>query len=294
MNVFLLLSSRLKTRTEWLLFGLMLVVLAPIANARQAGARPVPEASALNPASGTPQGNAKQRTGSRSLTGRVVEEGGQPIAEASVAAAPAGVAGLSSAVATIKVRTGLTDETGKFALDDIAPGAYVLTCFAPGFVPAGNPGPPAYYRAGDSATLQMVKGGVITGVVTAPNGEAIVGIRVRAVMVKESTGVPSRTRSLNPLQLFQEWKTDDRGVYRIFGLVPGSYLVSVGGRGLLNLSTISVEGYDNDAPTFYPSATRDSAVEVKVRGGEEAGGIDIRYREGRGHAVSGAYRVRSH
>ena len=77
-------------------------------------------------------------------------------------------------------------------------------------------------------------------------------------------------------------------MYRIFGLLPGSYLVSVGGRGLLNLSTISVEGYDNDAPTFYPSATRDSAVEVKVRGGEEAGGIDIRYREGRGHAVSGA------
>ncbi|HEV8484495.1 MAG TPA: hypothetical protein VGV87_13210, partial [Blastocatellia bacterium] len=196
---------------------------------------------------------------------------------------------LSSAVATVKVRTGLTDETGRFALDDIAAGAYNLTAFAPGFVSAvGSPGQPVYYRPGDSVTLQMVKGGVITGVVTASNGEAIAGIRVRALLVKEPNGGVARTRSLNPLQLLQDWKTDDRGVYRIFGLEPGSYLVSVGGKGLLNLSAISLEGYDNDAPTFYPSATRDTAVEVKVRGGEEAGGIDIRFREGRGHAISGA------
>src|SRR6185503_15998507 len=72
------------------------------------------------------------------------------------------------------------------------------------------------------------------------------------------------------------------------GLDPGSYLVSAGGRGMMNLSAFLVEGYDNDAPTFYPSATRDTAVEVKLPGGAEASGIDIRYREGRGHAISGA------
>ena len=288
MNAFLLRFSRRQTGTRCLFFGLLVVVLAPIANARQEGARPVPGATTSNPASGTPQGPPKQRSSSRSLTGRVVEEGGQPIAEASVYAAPAGGASLSSAVATAKVRTGLTDETGKFALDDIAGGAYVLTPFAPGFVTAGSTGQPAYFRPGDSVTLQMVKGGVITGVVTASNGEAIAGIRVRAVLVKQPNGGPARTRIVSPQQLLQDWKTDDRGVYRIFGLEPGSYLVSVGGRGLLNLSQISLEGYDNDAPTFYPSATRDAAVEVKVHGGEEASGIDIRYREGRGHAISGA------
>jgi len=278
--------SRFQTGTQWLLFGLLLVVLAPVANARQTGARPLPGATS-NQASGTPQGPARQRSGSRSLTGRVVEEGGQPIAEASVYAAPAGGASLSTAVAIAKLRTGLTDETGKFALDDIAGGAYVLTAFAPGFVSAGSTGQPQYFRPGDSATVQMVKGGVITGVVTASNGEAIAGIRVRVVLVKQPNGAPARTGTLNPLQLLQDWKTDDRGVYRIFSLEPGSYLVSAGGRGLLNLFGNSLEGYDNDAPTFYPSAMRDTAVEVKVRGGEEAAGIDIRYREGRGHAISG-------
>ena len=31
-----------------------------------------------------------------------------------------------------------------------------------------------------------------------------------------------------------------------------------------------------DAPTYYPSATRDTAAEVSLRGGEESSGIDIR------------------
>ncbi len=291
MNVFSHRPTRRQTSARWLLCFLVLVALASIASARQSNSGPLQRAGTSNPASGT-QGPGKQRseTGrSRTLTGRVVDEGGQPIAEASVSAAPAGAASSLSSLAALKVRTALTDETGRFVLDDLAPGAYVLSGFVPGFVSAADsPGQPAYYRPGDSVTLQVVKGGVITGVVTASNSEPIAGIRVRAVQVKEATGGPARVRSFSPMQLLQDWRTDDRGVYRIFGLEPGSYLVSVGGRGLLNVSEMSMEGYDNDAPTFYPSATRDTAVEVRVRGGEEATGIDIRYREGRGHSISGA------
>ena len=279
--------SQRQPETRLLLLGLVMVLASP-ANARQSVSGLLPRHLISSPASETHQASAKQRGGARSLTGRVVDEGGGPIADASVFASPAGVSSLSSGVAMVKVRTGLTDETGRFTLDDVAPGSYTLMGFAPGFVFADSPGQPAYYRPGDSATLQMIKGGVITGVVTASNGEAVAGIRVRAALVKEADGAPARTRSLNPMRLLQDWKTDDRGVYRIFGLEPGSYLVSAGGRGLLNLSALTVEGYDNDAPTFYPSSTRDTAVEVKVRGGDEASGIDIRFREGRGHAISGA------
>ena len=45
--------------------------------------------------------------------------------------------------------------------------------------------------------------------------------------------------------------------------------------------------YNEDIPTYYPSATRDTAQPVTVRGGEEVGDIDIRYRGERGHAISG-------
>jgi hypothetical protein len=79
--------------------------------------------------------------------------------------------------------------------------------------------------------------------------------------------------------------TDDRGIYRIYGLQPGAYMIVVGGGnpyyfGMANL-------YDVDSPTYYPSSTRDTAVEVSVRAGEEATGVDIRYRGERGHTISG-------
>jgi hypothetical protein len=44
--------------------------------------------------------------------------------------------------------------------------------------------------------------------------------------------------------------------------------------------------YDNDAPTYFPSATRDTATEVTVRDGDEVT-TDIQYRAEPGHAVSG-------
>jgi len=82
----------------------------------------------------------------------------------------------------------------------------------------------------------------------------------------------------------KEGLTDDRGVYRLFGLRPGSYLVRSGGRGQ---QTRAASAFDSDAPTYYPSSTRETATEVKVRSGEEANDIDIRYRGERGYAIRG-------
>jgi hypothetical protein len=82
---------------------------------------------------------------------------------------------------------------------------------------------------------------------------------------------------------FPERMTDDRGIYRIYGLPPGAYQVSAGGSQRFMLTN----PYENDAPTFFPSSTRDTAAEVPVRGGEEAANIDIRYRGERGRTISG-------
>src|SRR5262249_52126392 len=77
--------------------------------------------------------------------------------------------------------------------------------------------------------------------------------------------------------------TDDRGVYRLYGLGSGSYVVVAGGG-----QAYPPSDYDSDAPTYYPSTTRDAAAEVTVRTGEEASGINIRYPGDRGHVVSGS------
>ena len=138
-----------------------------------------------------------------------------------------------------------------------------------------------YYRPGDSLTIRMIKGGVITGTVTTSAGEPVMGVRVNPVRLRDLKGRAARQ---NAFDLQREWKTDDRGVYRIYGLEPGVYLISTGGKGFIQLMT---EGYDGDAPTYYASATRDNATEIIVHSGEELMGIDIRYRDSKGHAISG-------
>jgi hypothetical protein len=128
-----------------------------------------------------------------------------------------------------------------------------------------------------------LRGGVITGRVTDARGEPAAGVRVNLVRVRTPEGAP--VREVNRFMGSLERSTDDRGVYRSYGLLPGAYLVSAGGG--YSVNTFEVGAHADEAPTFYPSTTRDAASEVTVRAGEEAGAIDIRLRGDRGHAVSG-------
>jgi len=77
-------------------------------------------------------------------------------------------------------------------------------------------------------------------------------------------------------------KTDDRGIYRLYGLEPGVYLVSAGGG-----EPFSQTPYTNDSPVYHPSGTPDLAAEVRVQAGQETAGVDIGYSSIPGHSVSG-------
>jgi hypothetical protein len=120
--------------------------------------------------------------------------------------------------------------------------------------------------------------GVITGRVTTLTGETMVGVRVVALMVKGLDGSPER-RQIGGLPRF----TDDRGVYRIYGLRPGIYIVYIRG----DVTSSPISPYEGYAPTYHPSSPRETAAEVRVTKGSEAAGVDIRYRGERGHTVSG-------
>jgi hypothetical protein len=100
-----------------------------------------------------------------------------------------------------------------------------------------------------------------------------------ALKVRDDAGRPASGASGR-----QERRTDDRGLYRIYGLESGSYLIMAGGAShSANVKT----PFDRDVPTYSPSSTRDTAAEIQVRAGEETGGVDIRYRGEPGRAVSG-------
>jgi hypothetical protein len=215
------------------------------------------------------------------ITGRVVGEDGRPLSDAVVY-----LSRVYSRVAGAPL-TATTDSEGRFQITGLDSGLFTISATLPGYtVPdmTSSSGETNYYRLGDNANLTLVKGGVITGTVRDSNNEPVVAVAVRAVRVRDAMGRTPSGRVQGFSGFLPERMTDDRGIYRIYGLPPGTYLISSGGSQRL---FGAFNAYEGDAPTFFPSSTRDTAAEVVVRGGEEATNIDIRYRGERGHTVSG-------
>ncbi|MDX6386182.1 MAG: hypothetical protein QOK48_3755 [Blastocatellia bacterium] len=207
------------------------------------------------------------------ISGRIVNESGQGLANVLVTLRAFGSSG--------EGRTTTTDAEGSFRLSGLKPVLYVITTYLPAYITAPrdpDSAPLGYLRVGDTVRLELVKGGVITGTVTTPTGGPVVVVPVSAQMIRDGNGQPSRygfpARTVT---------TDDRGVYRIYGLLPGTYIVSAGGVEYGSSSS----AFRDEAPTFAPSSTRDTAAEVTIHSGEEAANVDVRYRGEPGHRVSG-------
>jgi len=177
------------------------------------------------------------------------------------------------------------ESDGSFRVEGLEAGVYMVWANAPGFVSdtpnASSDAPRKYYHIGDSVTLNLIKGGVITGAVTNASGQPVVAAIVHAFRVRDADGKP-----VPGVSQPRERATDDRGVYRVYGLQPGSYVVSAGGPGQFYSGTANP--FENDAPTYAPSGTRDTATEIALRSGEEVNGVNIQYRGEAGHAITGA------
>lgn len=213
------------------------------------------------------------------ITGRVIDDAGQPVVNAHVF--------ISTPPRSAHT---MTDTEGKFSFDNLARGAYTVSANAPGYFDpttlAFERNERTYYRPGDSVTIRLGKGGVITGRVRDAGGEPIVAVRVQAIRVR-ALDLQQQPDSYMPLGgRVYERTTDDRGVYRFYGLLPGVYLVAAGGNGLNSFSPRPAP-YDDDVQTFYPATTRDGARELVLHEGQELPDVDIRYRGEPGHAISG-------
>jgi hypothetical protein len=226
----------------------------------------------------TPTPKTVRPTGS--ITGRVVAEDGTPVVGARITA----VAGRGGMYDGRGAATGLD---GSFKIESLALAPYTIAVRVPGSFDISyleyERGERVFYRPGDNVLVRVVRGGVITGRVTDARGEPAAGVRVNLVRVRTLEGTP--VRQVNRFMGTLERTTDDRGVYRTYGLLPGVYVVSAGGRFSANF--YGVIAHTDEAPTFYPSTTRDATTEVTVHAGEEVGAVDIRLRGERGHAVSG-------
>jgi hypothetical protein len=203
------------------------------------------------------------------ITGLVLDDGGQPIADAQII------------IDNIGVRNQMqflnTDVAGRFKTPWLTPGLYAMEVHWPGYVINPEGLHPSIHRAGEYLTFNMIKGGVITGRVIDATGDPVVA----------ETVIAQRVRDLDGHRVYERpegQRTDDRGVYRIYGLEPGRYVIYAN-----TSSVVYVSGNEvgEETPTYYPSSTRDTAVEIPLQAGEEVGGIDIQRRAERGHAISG-------
>jgi 5-hydroxyisourate hydrolase-like protein (transthyretin family) len=214
------------------------------------------------------------------ITGRVVGDDGQAVAGARVYAQSNRARGGAGGMA-------ITKSDGTFKIENVERAPYIVNAYAPGFFDADyleyERGVRAFYHAGDHITLTLARGGVITGRVVDAKGEPAMGVRVNLVRVRTLDGKP--VREVNHFMRSLERRTDDRGVYRSYGLLPGVYVVSAAGR--YSQETGEVIAHGDEAPTFYPSTTRDASAELTVHAGEELTDVDIRLRGERGHAISG-------
>jgi carboxypeptidase family protein len=213
------------------------------------------------------------------ITGRVVTEDGSGLPGVTVTLAPI-AADRRTTPRSSQNRTS-TDEDGNFKFTGLARLVYSVSAssargYAPRPVPVNERQDSGYHRIGANVTITMIKGGAITGRVTNAMGEPLIGVQVNAAMARGVEGSADRGGS-GSLKF-----TDDRGVYRIYGLSPGTYVVFT-----RNTYSYFPSPYDLDAPTYHPSSTRETAAEVTVTSGSESSGVDIRYRGERGHAVSG-------
>ncbi len=121
--------------------------------------------------------------------------------------------------------------------------------------------------------LALVRGGVLTGRVTDTDGNPVIATEVQLAFVDGQ----SKRQRFPAFQTNEDmFVTDDRGVYRLFGLPPGRYLVSVGVKvGPGEYTFGSTRGYYKR--TYHPNVADEAqATVIEVKAEEEATGIDLR------------------
>jgi hypothetical protein len=230
---------------------------------------------AQQPARDTPAQTDGVRLPAGRIMGRVVaSDNGRPVKRARVFVTAAELPG---------GRGMLTDDGGVFDFTELPAGRYTLTVSKSGFVSlsygqrrplqAGTPLQLADGEQMKGIQFQLPRGSVIGGRVLDEDGDAMPGVMVRVMRYQYQQG----ERRLTPAGNAQ---TDDRGQYRVWGLMPGDYYINAvmrgggfagnfggnfggpggpggggrgGGRGFPAApSSANEQDQTNYAPTYYP------------------------------------------
>ena len=157
-----------------------------------------------------------------------------------------------------------TDDLGNYHITKLPPGRYEVSPATKIFNLDIKDGPRALLvsegEAIEDVDFALERGGVITGKVTNADGQPLIEERIILSVA-------------NPSDEFQSSvETDDRGIYRFFGVRPGKYRVSAGSAAY-DFTTGAGNIYKR---TFYPAANdAPSATVIEVTEGREVDDVDI-------------------
>lgn len=210
-------------------------------------------------------------------------------------------------------RSTVTDDQGRFVFESLPAGRFIVTGTKAAYLPGafgvtnpGRPGVPIQLQAGESRTdisFTLMRGAVITGVVRNEHGEPAANVDVTAFRLPPPGADPRLVTSAVAV-------SDDRGVYRLFELAPGTYVVAgavsrrptapgdAAGWTASQVTDILRELEQREArggmptppsriaqrpagsyayaPVFFPGfASPASAVPIRLRPSEERNGIDF-------------------
>lgn len=155
----------------------------------------------------------------------------------------------------------VTDEEGNYRIKKVPAGSYQVLVAAADYLPntARTSVVVGKNEAVENINLTLIHGGVITGKVTDADGRPVVE---EQVFFSGNSNLP----------YWRTVRTDDRGVYRAFGLPPGRYTVYAGKDSMAGFGRPQA-GY---LRTYHPSTVNASdATPIEVNEGSEATNVDI-------------------
>jgi hypothetical protein len=192
--------------------------------------------------------------------------------------------------------SGLSNSSGQFVMKDIEPGKYRLTANRNGYVPLIY-GARSQGRGG--TTLSLTRQQRLTDVTLKLTPHAVI---VGRILDEEGEPVPNARIMLQGYRYIQGRKqlspagggnnTNDLGEYRIFGVAPGKYYLSVTPTVTAPMFAIdrsATAGPEEDyVPTYYPGTTDPTAAsQLDVAAGAQLRGVDMTLSKGRTVHVKG-------
>lgn len=259
-------------------------------------------------------------TGTARIRGRVVAaDRGTPMRRATVSLnavmpppasrgqsvdVPIGAGRAGQPLATMTPRRATTDADGQFEFANLPAGSYRVFAAPAQYASqylgmsygATRPSGPFWPEVGqtielkegqslDKINIALPRGAIISGRVLDENGEPLA--RVQVFTLGFATGSSRGQRSGAGMS------TDDLGQFRVWGLSPGEYVVVADARGNTFVAPNAPPETEEErlgyVTTYYPgTADEGSAQRLRVKGGEETQGIDIRVGQARLYHVTGS------